>query len=199
MSKKQAKTLLEKMGFKDDDLSTPKHDEIMLWLDRNIEAVINESLLADETTTEHKRWAIRQHCPQETVNLLQAQWFKCIDKTWEKPVTTRTNYTIGFVDLFAEFRGVGFKWRETNTFPVEDVWSFEPNALWITCAFEIKSYIDSVGALIRQIRAYQVHAETTWRSKPAPIWVVVSPDSRFEDTLMQQGIYHITYAPKRFI
>jgi hypothetical protein len=28
----QAKTNIEKLGFKDKDLGTPKHDEIVLWL-----------------------------------------------------------------------------------------------------------------------------------------------------------------------
>lgn len=33
----KARTLQERMGFRDDELSTPRHDEIMLWLDENAE------------------------------------------------------------------------------------------------------------------------------------------------------------------
>src|SRR5690349_21525027 len=35
----KAKTLQERMGFRDDELSTPKHDEIMLWLDENVRSL----------------------------------------------------------------------------------------------------------------------------------------------------------------
>jgi hypothetical protein len=39
IAKNRAKTLQEKFGFKDDDLKTPAHDAIMLWLDINIEQI----------------------------------------------------------------------------------------------------------------------------------------------------------------
>ena len=32
----KAKTLQERFGFSDPDLKRPEHDEIMVWLDRNI-------------------------------------------------------------------------------------------------------------------------------------------------------------------
>ncbi len=35
--KPKASTLQERFGFKDEELSTPKHDEIMMWLDENAE------------------------------------------------------------------------------------------------------------------------------------------------------------------
>ena len=38
--KPKAKTKLEQLGFLDEQLSTPKHDEIMLWLDGNIESIV---------------------------------------------------------------------------------------------------------------------------------------------------------------
>lgn len=41
MNKPKAQTLQQKMGFFDEDLKKPKHDEIMLWLDSNIETIIN--------------------------------------------------------------------------------------------------------------------------------------------------------------
>jgi hypothetical protein len=44
----QANTLAERMGFRDPDLATPAHDEIMCWLDANAETVINH--LTDRQT-----------------------------------------------------------------------------------------------------------------------------------------------------
>lgn len=40
--KQAAKTLQERFGFKDHDLTTPVHDEMILWLDSNIASVIEE-------------------------------------------------------------------------------------------------------------------------------------------------------------
>lgn len=42
IAKNRAKTLQEKFGFKDDDLKTPAHDAMMLWLDANIEQIVSE-------------------------------------------------------------------------------------------------------------------------------------------------------------
>lgn len=42
MNKPKAQTLQQKLGFFDEDLKKPKHDELMLWLDDNIERIINK-------------------------------------------------------------------------------------------------------------------------------------------------------------
>jgi hypothetical protein len=47
--KPRAKTIQERLGFQDEDLPKPKHDEIMLWLDANIESVVAGLF--------HKEWA----------------------------------------------------------------------------------------------------------------------------------------------
>ncbi|UII32270.1 hypothetical protein LVD17_00265 [Fulvivirga ulvae] len=41
MATPRAKTLQQKLGFLDDDLRKPLHDDLMLWLDNNIETVVN--------------------------------------------------------------------------------------------------------------------------------------------------------------
>lgn len=41
MAKPKAQTLQQRFGFKDEDLKTPMHDEIMMWLDKNAEKIIN--------------------------------------------------------------------------------------------------------------------------------------------------------------
>jgi hypothetical protein len=46
-----AKTLVERMGFRDRDLTTPQHDEIMLWLDQELQ----DSKLLRKLTGEDKR------------------------------------------------------------------------------------------------------------------------------------------------
>jgi len=41
MTKPKAQTLQQKLGFFDEDLKKPKHDELMLWLDKNCQEILN--------------------------------------------------------------------------------------------------------------------------------------------------------------
>jgi hypothetical protein len=40
MSAPKAKTFLEKLGFRDDDLTKPLHDDMLKWVNRNIEDIL---------------------------------------------------------------------------------------------------------------------------------------------------------------
>lgn len=42
MGQPKAKTMIERAGFKDDDLKTPEHDLIMMWLDQHAQEVITK-------------------------------------------------------------------------------------------------------------------------------------------------------------
>lgn len=48
MAKPKAKTLQQKLGFFDDDLTNPDHDDIMKWLHKNIDKVITEIYCLDK-------------------------------------------------------------------------------------------------------------------------------------------------------
>lgn len=54
MAKQKAKTLQKQLGFVDDDLKTPKHDEIMQWIDKNAEGIINNLFYKDWTEEREK-------------------------------------------------------------------------------------------------------------------------------------------------
>lgn len=54
MNKPKAQTLQQKLGFFDEDLKKPKHDELMLWLDNNIERIINKIFNSPFTDDEIK-------------------------------------------------------------------------------------------------------------------------------------------------
>lgn len=92
----KAKTLIEKHGFKDSDLTTPLHDKIMFWLVENIEQVINEIIIKDFTK------------------------FKIDSIKAEFPIVNYSGYTrdnksvIGFLDLF-----VRIKTEKTEDFPAQ--------------------------------------------------------------------------------
>ena len=49
MVKPKAQTLQQRLGFFDEDLKSPKHDELMLWLDNNIETIVNEKFNKEYT------------------------------------------------------------------------------------------------------------------------------------------------------
>lgn len=75
MAEPKAQTLQARFGFADSDIKKPKHDEIMLWLDQNLDAVLTVILRK---------------------NVIGAK------ARWELPVTSRppnTNYIIGFLDM----------------------------------------------------------------------------------------------------
>lgn len=42
MAAPKAQTIQQRFGFLDNDLKTPKHDEIMLWLDKNAVSIVEE-------------------------------------------------------------------------------------------------------------------------------------------------------------
>jgi len=73
MKKKEPNTLQQKMGFFDEDLKKPQHDEIMLWLDKNAEEIINSLFFKEgkisekkisnllESANEYKKAALNTH------------------------------------------------------------------------------------------------------------------------------------------
>lgn len=82
--KPKAKTLIERLGFKDPDRGVSKHDEIQLWVYQNFEAVVKTI------------W------PQAK---LEGLHFKI---ELEHPITDR-NYILGFVDLFVPSHGIAIE------------------------------------------------------------------------------------------
>jgi hypothetical protein len=136
MRDKEPVTLQAKFGFQDGDLKTPKHDEIMIWLADNILEIC--------------------------AKVLRKKITKMSRVVWEKPIRS-DKYTVGFVDLWAEFI---------------------PEDSYTECLnFEVKSSIPSLGELIRQITFYQQYCEHREGR-----FVVVSPDARWQRQLASQGI-----------
>lgn len=128
---------------------------------------------------------------------------KINSKIWELPVTTQANYssgnsskyTVGFVDMAinfsifrqivagfsGEYKGNGEYWTELKEKIRID---FQPNQYWIY--FEVKTEINSLGELIRQIRHYEEYLPGKY--------YIVSPDDKFRDTLKEQRIGFIKYS-----
>lgn len=82
--KKPPATLQERFGFKDPDLTTPKHDEIMLWLDSNMQSIVDHVFEADALAHD---WA-------EETDAMNRSWLPAMEaeiakakevKSWHKP------------------------------------------------------------------------------------------------------------------
>jgi hypothetical protein len=198
----KAKTLQERFGFSDPDLKTPKHDAIMMWLDRNIEHVLKRldvpqwkyGWTLNEQGTHYRnmfeeaatKMAADMKIQIATELNLPEYPQRKIGKIWEVPILDRT-YTIGFADMRVlwtdqEVRlhfdvclnGINKELKYVDS----EVCTLEH---WYQSAFfEVKPSIPSVGELIRQLRMYRTY---TGDAK----WFVVSPDNRFESIIKDQG------------
>lgn len=227
---KKATTLMEKFGFMDPDLTTPKHDATMVWLDKNIEnlllsrypaawnpddisrvlqemtsrvaeskkATSAQILAISESSTESSPFesnrldffrSISGRIKEENLKKLSFldSWVpgeppcrtaRIIKKEWEKPVSTRTGYTVGFLDMKVTvgFTVLGYRHNHESNLPE---WFCDERQ----CEYflEVKPSIQSVGEVVRQVRLYQEHIQ-------GGKWLIVSPDDKFSETFKEQGI-----------
>lgn len=82
----KANTIIEKFGFKDDDLKTPEHDKMLLWLNENWLKVVTEFELLPTNEEE-----LKNAQPKITIEIPVMGGY-------------RNNYNIGFIDLAVEYQ-----------------------------------------------------------------------------------------------
>jgi hypothetical protein len=203
--KTKATTLQQKFGFVDSDLKTPKHDEIMIWLDAKMAEIVAK--LEDQQWTQRlieevkERYQdfVRQNRvePPKLGNPPEKPPIHEISKKWEHPITTgsENKFTVGFVDMAVSYScpslsvtGLELKYDDRGR-----ALGFKTTPSWqiIHCGtkkvfFEVKTSIKSIGELTRQIRMYQVHEKEAR-------FIVVSPDDHAEKVLKSQGIGFLKY------
>lgn len=148
--------------FDDPELTTPKHDAIMFWLDENIECVIAD--VVNELSVTH------EYFKDSIIDQIEIE-----KKVWEHPIQSLSrggNYLIGFVDLYVHISIVCRDGSARGT-----------RRFTLNIYFEVKPKIQSLGEVIRQIRKYESNVGTS-----SSIFVVVCPDNKFEQKLREQGI-----------
>lgn len=180
MAAPRATTIQQRFGFHDNDLKTPKHDEIMLWLDEHIDTIVKNTVGFEIE--------IPSYCNPPAYIVKEAEdkyIFKVGKPIWEYPIMDK-KYCIGFIDLVVAYETTCV-WREnTRTYlHTEDNFVYHVGTTEHNLYFEIKSSIPSLGELVRQIRLYQQYAQGTF--------IVVCPDARFEKPLASQGIKFVEY------
>jgi hypothetical protein len=158
-------------------MATPIHDQIMLWLDANMEDVILgfcKTQWTDEDRAEWKKFSGAEPMPEFATP-------KIAKKTWEAAIGSGEGKYCrieGHIDLAVRVMVPGLVY----SYPDGGVRQTKMSVgLWPTMVFfEVKPKIDSLGEVIRQLRRYQTYA--------SGVWVVVSPDTRYATILREQGI-----------
>lgn len=204
MATPRATTIQQRFGFQDKELTTPAHDELMLWLDSEMATVVEalegepnigrweskhvENLkkrATEAVTNSGYKWAGMNDPPQKE---------KRIFKKWEMPILSGA-YVVGFVDMKVVVRdmeleitnvtererydGGGWKLKKGGESPE---WKIR-DGIDEAYLFEVKPKITSLGELIRQIRMYQAYQGGKY--------VVVSPDDRMAEQIRAQGILFV--------
>jgi hypothetical protein len=206
MAEPKARTIQERFGFLDPELKSPKHDEMMLWLDQNamhvlhsvfpswskmvkyvkgrqLEQMIEEATRGLPSYTKEEIMRLPIPPTPDDWNTLE-YWIQ--EKIWEKPILDRS-FTIGFIDLAITIGLTYWELRLTEPYNWNRrSWHWYKTTWKESFYFEVKPSIPSLGELIRQIRMYQSYAQEA-------IFVVVSPDDRFKETLAHQGIAFVKY------
>lgn len=97
MNKPKAQTLQQKMGFFDEDLKKPKHDEIMLWLDSNIETIVNNLFNKPFTEKEIDLIKVRETEKIQSIIKVFETYIKNIEEELNLTDAERTERKFGLI------------------------------------------------------------------------------------------------------
>ena len=152
-NKEKANTHLEKMGFKDNELFEQEHDNMLCDL-------MNDDIMLKIL-----------YMSQPQLPKLDYEYIKSLFKVEcikpEYPVKSHNEYIIGYIDILTEFSFDHKKFENRR----------------IRLVIEIKTKIESIGALIRQINTYKEYLK-------AVSYTVIAPNTteKQKDILLKSGI-----------
>lgn len=122
---------------------------------------------------------------------------------WEQPITNSSfggrSFVVGFADMMIRYQrpyialdtgdlsdSCFYDWLRSSRSLTQPSYFGWKSA----CAyFEVKTEIKSLGELMRQIQLYRNYSRGDW--------FVVSPDTRYVETLAEQGVRFVEYSPGR--
>lgn len=202
-----------RLGFSDPDLTTPEHDDMVLWIKRKLQKDWN-------------KWAEMHAENQKSEIDIHAYYFAWTDFTphpgslddkWvresmldlirsidENPVATFTgfkvvlekpimnkNFIVGYADL--SIAAQSYKLEVIAKYTTAGVKLPELKLIrsyncpeTFNLNIEVKPKIGSLGEVLRQIRTYQEYSGK---------WAIASPDRRFEKEIEEQGIMFLPIPP----
>jgi len=195
MAAPKTQTLQQRFGFQDKDLTTPKHDEILQWLDSDLLNVLKSIGIIN--IIKHRQQSaiengVKAACSDEIIKsapVLSEDYdisMIKITKIWEVPIRNKS-YVIGFVDFRAiiKFPITCVVESLSGNFYGSDRYKWSLHDGEIIVNFEVKSTIPSLGELFRQIQMYKVYDKNPF--------VIVCPDDRFRDQIESQGLKFVKY------
>jgi hypothetical protein len=209
MGTPKAQTLQQRFGFQDKELATPKHDEIMLWLDENIlEILYSFQWIKDDFIKKYNKespngqLSFTKYDDTKKASFLKEKpslpEFKIniLNKIWEHPVhhiherqygQKEKGFCIGFIDFVVVFNIPCVFWSEGTTQYNHSELRWEIGQREIRINFEVKTGIPSLGELFRQIQMYRSYVDSHF--------YVVCPDTRFEKQIVEQAVGFLKYEP----
>ncbi len=173
----------QRMGFSDPDLTSAKHDEIIVWLVENCERVARSIGFKSESTTsiECGLPALAEAGAMERFEQEKSSKVPKFNIRLEHAVMDKT-FVVGFVDAVIEVSVPQFNIRMSR----DSVGNRIATCRWgeqVVDKFyiEVKPSIPSFGEFLRQIRHYQAYLGDVRL-------FACSPDVRFKPHIEQQGI-----------
>lgn len=202
MAKPKMQTLIEGMGFKDEDRKSPFHDKITKWLfyavdkylaewvgynpvwtveDINMESPDRSYGREGYDSTSKERDVLNMDIPKKPS-------FEIVFKDLEHIMKDGIGRMVGAIDFFVSYRHNKLYYDRSNgNFKIfNEQYNY-------TAYFEVKTQIQSFGELLRQINIYKDCAARLYKSK----WFVVAPSIDPDEVgiLKEQGIGFIKYDP----
>lgn len=165
----------EKLWDLDDkQLKTPKHDAMVLWL-MDEENLGNYYELFDFPL--NIDWQIYSNHRYHKVNVE----FSGISIKSEHPIMSSQTFIAGYADLVIT--------PKYSCILNENL--HETNMFHLSCLIEVKPYIDSFGAVLRQVKSY----EKFWRRDRTNKLMIFTLDDRFDSQFKSQGV-PVLHPPK---
>jgi hypothetical protein len=178
MPEPKSKTIIERHGFKDPELKTAKHDDLVLWARKNVSGIAKQILPPFGTNDSYleKVWNKTKLQLDEdyTDNLSDLKNnIKIVEVLLEQPINSG-KWIIGFVDLVIKLKIPRYK-RHVGT-------GRDSANIYI----EVKTKIESFGELLRQVNMYRMYTQ-----EELDFWVIICPDDSHKAILADQKIFYI--------
>jgi len=167
------------------DLNSQKHDEILIWLDNNIQSIIDDifrtdwNQLKEEEKFDELKRLYPENAPNQLPQLPQKPPIKIIRKEWMFVINNQRNTPIGEIDILVEVN------LPTLVINHQRDWRIDVSESKATICFDVKSEITSLSKLILEIQLYRKHIDG--------LYIVVCPDISHQKILQEQRILLLKY------
>lgn len=170
--KNRYKTLDKMWKLDDEQLKTPKHDEMVLYL-------LNKDVIKELFKDELQKCIDKSDNPE--ISLEEVLSERDINIVSEDPILAPNKFLVGYWDIRVDYPIPIHDSRIYKGINYTYIWSF---------FIEVKPTITSFGATLRQLRTYQTYVH------PNAQVYLFTEDLRFKDAFESQGI-NVISPPER--